>query len=47
MKRQKIWAENAPVETEEEKVEEEVLHEEDWGISVVDVSCNLYVYVYL
>lgn len=36
LKQQKIWAEKAPVQKEEEVVEEKVLHEEDWGISVVD-----------
>ncbi|XP_063688100.1 ubiquitin-like modifier-activating enzyme 5 [Bolinopsis microptera] len=36
LKRQKIWAETAPAPIKEEIVEEEIVHEEDWGISLVD-----------
>ena len=40
MKQQKKWSESALSiqEKEEVKEEEQIVHEEDWGISVVEVN---------
>ena len=39
LKQQKVWSENFVLaEVEEVKKEETVVHEEDWGISVVEVK---------